>query len=216
MSHPDPHNPYGGPPQGQQPAQPYGYPQGQRQPQPYGYPQPGHQPYGFPPQHQPQVQPQQGPYPGHPGYAGGAYVPTELPGLAKAARVLLFIVGGFQLLGGVFAAIGLTALNRADRGLGSGQAGDALAGVGLVFVLLLLALAVLAIALASRFGNGRNGVRVTTIVYASLGLLGSLYNFTQGTPSGAAGAVIGLAISGIILAAMLQSRTAAWFKRPRY
>ncbi|MCM2577981.1 hypothetical protein [Streptomyces meridianus] len=219
MSHPDSNNPYGGPPPGQQPAQPYDYPQGQRQPQPYGYPQPGQQPYGFPPQHQPQVQPQgQGHpgYPGHPGYAGGAYIPTELPGLAKAARVLLFVIGGLQLIGGIAAAVGLTALNSADTGLGSGPAGDAAAGIGMVAVVVLLALAVLVIVLAAKFGSGGNGVRVTTIVYASLGIVGSLFNLVQGTPAGAIGAVIGIAVGAVILAAMLQSQTAAWFKRPRH
>ncbi|GFH36071.1 hypothetical protein [Streptomyces pacificus] len=190
MSFGEPNNPYG-----QQQGQPgYGYPQGQQPPQPgYGYPQaPPVQPYG-------------------PGYAGG---PISMPGLMKAARVLLFVVGGLQMLMGILFAIGI-AVAQDMRGAADAE-GDLLAGLGFIIVLFLLAFAVWAIVLGLRFSKGGNAVRVATIVYASLSILGSLVNFADGEASSAVGGVIGLAIGGVILASMVNSSASAWFNRPRY
>lgn len=221
MSSADPNNPYAtpqqgrpqygypqqppqGPPEG--PQQPYGaYPQ--QQPQPYGaYPQQQPQPYGAYPQQQPGQ-----PYGGYPGQ-----LPPELPSLAKTARVLLFVVAGLEILLGIILAIALAAMQDISESAGAGAATGILAGMGFVIVFALLAWAGFALFLGIKFANGGNGIRIATIVYASISIVGSLSNFTAGEASSAVGGVIGLAIGGVILGAMLQSETAAWFKRPRY
>ena len=205
MSFGDPNNPYGPPPQGQP-----GYPQQPPQGQPgYGYPQgvPQQPPaYGYP----------QG-QPGYPGYPGGAMMPMEMPGLMKTARVFLFILAGFQIIGGLFAGVAVGALQDVSNGVGSGDDTDALAGLGFLLAALFIGLGALSIFLGVKFKNGGSGIRVTTIVYASLMILGGLVNTVNGGGgSSTFGGLISLAIAGIILASMVNSAASAWFNRPRY
>ncbi|MEY6568781.1 hypothetical protein AB8B12_28400 [Streptomyces sp. PGLac3x] len=202
MSFGDPNNPYG-PPQGQPGG--YGAPQGQPG---YGYPQQGGQPgqpgYGYPQQ------------PGQPAYPAAPGMKPEMPGLMKTARVLLFIISGFQILFGLIAGVAIGAAKDVANGMET-DAADALVGLGYVLVFILLALAVLSIVLGVKFSTGGSGIRITTIVYASLGILGSLGNLVQGGGGSATfGGIIMLAIYGIILAAMVNSQASVWFNRPRY
>ncbi|MCX4512753.1 hypothetical protein OHA27_21100 [Streptomyces sp. NBC_01619] len=195
MSFGDPNNPYG-----QQQGQPgYGYPQGQQPQQP---PQPG---YGYP-----QAPPVQQPYGGYPG------AQMTMPGLMQTARVLLFIVAGLQIIVGLIAAIAIAAAQDVSDSVGAGEETGVIAGLGFFLVVILLGFAAWAIVLGVKFSKGGNGVRVTTIVYASLYILLSLANFAGGQASSAVGGVIGLAIGGIILASMVNSSASAWFNRPRY
>ncbi|MEU6529774.1 hypothetical protein ABZ869_11335 [Streptomyces sp. NPDC046928] len=205
MSFGDPNNPYGPPPQGQPgyPPQPpqgqpgYGYPQGApQQPPAYGYPQG---------------------QPAYPGYPGGPVMPMEMPGLMKTARVLLFILSGFQLLFGLIAGVAVGAAQDLSNGVGSGDSTDSLAGLGFLLAGLLLALGALSIFLGVKFKNGGSGIRVTTIVYASLMILGGIVNIASGGNGSATfGGLISLTIAGIILASMVNSQASAWFNRPRY
>lgn len=204
MSFGDPNNPYG-----QQPPAPQGQPG-------YGYPQQA--PQGVPPQGgyaYPQQQAPQG-YPAYPGGPGGyPGVPMEMPGLLKTARVLLFIIGGLEIIIGLIAAVGGAALSSTD----SGSSGDLVGGVLIGVALLVIVFGVLAIVLGAKFAKGGNGVRITTIVFASLSILGSLGNFANTSANGGSGVfggIIGLAIAGVILASVVSSSGAAWFKRPRY
>ncbi|MEV7088925.1 hypothetical protein AB0O07_24070 [Streptomyces sp. NPDC093085] len=200
MSFGDPNNPYGQ--QGQQPG--YGQPQG---------PPPGQPGYGYP-----QGQPQQ---PGGYGYPSPPPAPTgysgqmEMPGLMKTARVFLFIFAGFQILAGLVIGIGMGIVGAAASH-SSSNAGNALAGIGIVGGVLLVGIGALSIFLGVKFATGGTGIRVTTIVYASLGLLGGLGNLANGGNGGAFSAIISLACSGIILASMVNSSASAWFNRPRY
>ncbi|AZQ36900.1 hypothetical protein EJ357_28455 [Streptomyces cyaneochromogenes] len=210
MSFGDPNNPYGPPPQGQQPGYPPQAPQGQPG---YGYPQgaPQQQPpgYGYP-----QGAPQQ---PAYPGYPGGNVMPVEMPGLMKTARVLLFILSGFQILFGLIAGIAVGAAQDLSNGVGSGDDTDALAGLGFLAAALLVGLGALSIFLGVKFKNGGNGIRITTIVYASLMILGGILNIVNGANGSATfGGLISLAIAGVILASMVNSAATAWFSRPRY
>lgn len=211
MSFGDPNNPYGPPPQGQPGYPPQQPPQGQPG---YGYPQgaPQQQPpagYGYP-----QGAPQQ---PAYPGYPGGNMMPVEMPGLMKTARVLLFILSGFQLLFGLIAGIAVGAAQDVSNGVGSGDDTDALAGLGFLAAALLLGLGALSIFLGVKFKNGGSGIRITTIVYASLMILGGILNIVNGANGSATfGGLISLAIAGVILAAMVNSAATAWFSRPRY
>ncbi|MFF4486984.1 hypothetical protein ACFY0F_10890 [Streptomyces sp. NPDC001544] len=203
MSFGDPNNPYGPPPQGQQPGYPPQQPQGQ----------PG---YGYPTA--PPVQPGYG-YPTAPpvpqGYGYGA--PMEMPGLIKTARVLLFILAGLQFLVGLFLGIGAGAVQDGSNGIGTGDDTSTTTGVLIAFALLMLALGTLSIFLGVKFKNGGSGIRITTIVYASLMLLGSLVNIVKGAGgSGTFGGVISLAFAGIILASMVNSAASAWFNRPKF
>ncbi|MEV6666776.1 hypothetical protein ACWD6Q_04420 [Streptomyces nigra] len=206
MSFGDPNNPYGPPPQGQPGYPPpppqgqpgYGYPQGApQQPPAYGYPQQGQ--------------------PAYPGYPGGPAMPMEMPGLMKTARVLLFILAGFQLLFGLIAGVAVGAAQDLSNGVGSGDSTDSLAGLGFLLAGLLLALGALSIFLGVKFKNGGSGIRVTTIVYAAFMILGGIVNITSGGNGSATfGGLISLAIAGIILTSMVNSQASAWFNRPRY
>ncbi|MGW0941997.1 hypothetical protein ACWD4O_05495 [Streptomyces sp. NPDC002623] len=205
MSFGDPNNPYG-PPQGPPQGQPPGYPPQAPPPQ-----QPG---YGYPTA--PQGQPGYG-YPQAPpvpqGYGYG--VPQEMPGLVKTARVLLFIIAGFQFLAGVIIGIAAGALQDTSNAFGSGDESSTATGVIIAIALLMLGLGSLSIFLGVKFKTGRSGIRITTLVYSSLMILGSLANIVQGGGGSATfGGVISLAIGGIILSAMISG--GAWFNRPRY
>ncbi|MET7516730.1 hypothetical protein ABZS88_25200 [Streptomyces sp. NPDC005480] len=208
MSFGDPNNPYG-PPQGQQPGYPPQAPQAPQGQPGYGYPQgqPPQQPgYGYP----------QG-QPAYPGFPGGNQMPVEMPGLMKTARVLLFILAGFQLLFGIIAGVAIGAAQDVSNGVGSGDATDTLAGLGFLIAALMVALGALSIFLGVKFKNGGSGIRITTIVYASLMIIGGLVNtINGGGGSGTFGGLISLAIAGIILGSMVNSAATTWFNRPRY
>ncbi|HET6359131.1 hypothetical protein [Streptomyces sp.] len=173
MSFGDPNNPYGQP-QGGQPG--YGQPQG-GQP---GYGQPG---YGQP---QPQGQPGYG-YPQAPpvqayggGFVGG---PTEMPGGVKAARVMLFVIAGFQVIGAIFAALGAVGVAKAkdDPALKDDvqfqQLTDFPVGAVWAMAFLILAWGILAIVLGAKFSSGGNGIRITTMVFGIITAVLGIYPF---------------------------------------
>ncbi|MEV6399756.1 hypothetical protein AB0M39_34065 [Streptomyces sp. NPDC051907] len=190
MSFGDPNNPYG-----QQQGQPgYGYPQGQApQGQPgYGYPQaPPVQQYG--------------------GYNG----PTEMPGGVKAARVMLFIIAGFQVIGAIFAAMAAVGVSKAkdDPALKDDvqfqQVADMSVGVIWLITLLILAWGVLALVLGVKFGSGGNGIRVTALVFGIITAVLGVYPFV----------LVGLVhtVLAILIAVFVgKSDGAQWFNRPRH
>ncbi|MEV0217890.1 hypothetical protein [Streptomyces sp. NPDC050704] len=212
MSFGDPNNPYGQP-QGQQPGyQQPGYPPQPPQGQPvYGYPQ------GVPPQQPGYGYPQQQAYPGYPGHPGGNQLPMEMPGLMKTSRVLLFILSGFQILFGVIAGIAFGAAQDVSNGVGSGDDTDMLAGLGFLLAALMVGMGALSIFLGVKFRTGGSGIRITTIVYAGLMILGGLVNTVSGQGGSVTfGGLISLAMAGIILASMVNGAASAWFNRPRY
>ncbi|MEU3187057.1 hypothetical protein ABZ707_23075 [Streptomyces sp. NPDC006923] len=195
MSFGDPNNPYGRP-QGEQPGQQpgqqpgYGYPQGQ-QPPGYGYPQapPVQQPYGHP------------------------EAPTRMPGGVKAARVMLWVISGFQVLSGILAFAAMGTIDEAINDSGATTAeSEAFAdlGKGLVaFVAVLtLVFAALSITLALKMKTGRNATRVCAIVYGAFAtLLGVL-----ALPFG----IVTMALGILIIVFVAKADGAAWFQRPRH
>ncbi|MFJ6622451.1 hypothetical protein ACIQOW_33325 [Kitasatospora sp. NPDC091335] len=210
---PDPNNPYGQP----QAAAP-GYGQPQAAPG-YGYPQQAPPPaaapgYGYPQQ--------------APAYGYVPVAPPSMPGLMTTARVLLFIVGGVQTLAAIsYIIIGAaakdvtTAASRTTSDDNPFTAlGDAAAGVLLVVGVVFGLFAALSITLGAKFGKGGNAVRVTTIVYGSLGALVGLLILlgavSGGTAVGLVMAVLWLAISIIWITAMCIQDGVNWFNRPRY
>ncbi|MFD1662735.1 hypothetical protein ACFSL4_32355 [Streptomyces caeni] len=195
MSFGDPNNPYGAP-QGQ-PG--YGYPQGQ---------QPGH---GYP-----SAPPLQQPYGGYP--AG----PVEMPGTVKAARVMLFVLGGFQALSGVLMMAASAWFAKkfedavsSDSSVSSEDASrvaDIGAGVMIVLGVIVLAFAFWAIFTAVKFSRGAGGVRVSAIVYASLVVLFSLLSLVGANVF----ALISLVLGILIIVFCANRNGGAWFNRPRY
>ncbi|MEV6259730.1 hypothetical protein [Streptomyces sp. NPDC051784] len=193
MSFGDPNNPYGQQQQGGQPG--YGYPQQA----PQGVPQQG---YGYP---------QAPPVPGGYGYPGG---PTEMPGGVKAARVMLYVIAGLQVIGAIFVALAAAAVNAAKNDATlqedvqfqqlADYSGNALWGIT-VFALVW---GVLAVVLAAKFGKGGNGVRITTIVFGVITAILGIYPFI----------VIGLAhtvLAILVVVFVAKSDGGAWFTRQR-
>ncbi|MHA5053820.1 hypothetical protein [Streptomyces sp. SD15] len=201
MSFGDPNNPYG-PPQGQQPSgypppgQPgYGYPQSAPQQPGYGYPQ------------APPVQ--QSPYGGYPGG------PMVMPGGVKAARVMLFVIAGLQVLGAILVALSALAVSAAknDESLKDDvqfqQLADYSAGALWGVTVAILAWGVLAIWLGVKCGNGGNGVRVTALVFGIITAILGIYPFI----------IIGLVhtVLAVLIAVFVGKADGdAWFNRPKY
>ncbi|MET8623202.1 proline-rich domain-containing protein [Kitasatospora sp. NPDC004669] len=199
---PDPNNPYGQPPA----APGYGYPQ-QAPPAPgYGYPQ-------------------QAP-PVAPGYGYAPAVPQSMPGLVMTTRVLLFIVGGAQVLLALAFLIGAAVANDAVNKSGASSddfissIGHAAAGIAVVIGIVWALAATLSITLGAKFGRGGNGVRITTIVYASIaslfGLIDLVGGISQKVTVNIVFGLIWVAICVIWITAMCVRDGVNWFNRPRY
>ncbi|MFE9027348.1 hypothetical protein ACFYOA_13900 [Streptomyces iakyrus] len=193
MSYGDPNNPYGAP-QGQQPQQQpgYGYPQNQGQAPGYGYPQ----------------APPVSPY-------GGPAAPTTMPGSVGAARVMMWVIVGLQVLGVAIFAFSAVALNAAkdDESLKDNTAFQDLVGdsTGVIwgYVVFGLAWLVFAAVLATKFKNGGNGARVTILVFAIITAVLGIYPFV----------IVGLVhtVLAILVAVFVGNANGkAWFNRPRY
>ncbi|MGW1889476.1 hypothetical protein ACWCP6_04340 [Streptomyces sp. NPDC002004] len=188
MSFGDQNNPYGAP-QSQQP----GYPQQGAPQQPgYGYPAapPVNQAYGYP--------------------AG----PMEMPGGVKAARVMMWVIAGLQVVGVAILFLAAAAVNKLkdDPNFQTSSAYDEFAkfSTGVIFGLVALAVAymVASIVLAIQVGKGGNGVRVGIIVYASIGLALSLYPFFPLS-------IVHLVLLILVIVFVAKKDGAAWFQRPR-
>ncbi|MYT60601.1 hypothetical protein GTW29_28460 [Streptomyces sp. SID7834] len=194
MSFGDPNNPYGQQQGGQPGGQPgYGYPQQT----PQGVPQQG---YGYP-----QAPPVQGGY----GFPGG---PTEMPGGVKAARVMLFVIAGLQVIGAIFVALAAAAVNAAKNDATlkddvqfqqlADYSGSALWGI-VVFAVLW---GVLAVFLGAKLGKGGNGIRITTIVFGVITAILGIYPFV----------VMGLVhtvLAILVVVFVAKSDGGAWFNR---
>ncbi|MFE1899423.1 hypothetical protein [Streptomyces yangpuensis] len=223
MSFGDPHNPYG---QQQPQGQPgYGYPQQAPQgvPPQGGYAYPQQAPQGYP-----------GAPAGYPGGPGGYPGPhMEMPGGAKAARVILFIVGALQVLSGLFFIIGgaVFASVLSDSGSSSAEDAGAVAGTaGVIVGILFIGFALWPILTAAKLAKGRGGVRVSGIIYGSLqtlfAVLGVLVNLValgaseHSTGSGGLTAisvlpsVISLALGLTIVIGL--AKAGDYFRRPQY
>ncbi|WP_282694440.1 hypothetical protein [Streptomyces sp. CC208A] len=191
MSFGDPNNPYGQPPQGQQPG--------------YGQPQPPQGGYGYP------AAPPASPYGAYPAGAPYGAPAMTMPGGVKTARVLLWIVGILQILAGIALAL-VGGAFASEAGLDSG-AGAAVTGVFVFIGLLVLAFGVWGVIIAAKCANGGNGIRISGIVYGSLSTAGGLANLGQ---SQGVSSVVGLVIGILLIVFFAKADAAAWFKRPRY
>ncbi|MGW5419631.1 hypothetical protein [Streptomyces sp. NPDC003943] len=190
MSFGDPNNPYGQQPQGQQPG--------------YGYPQQA--PQGVPPQ-------QGYGYPAAPAYGAPGYgVPMEMPGGVKAARVMLWIMGGLQVLGAIGLVVMSSMIGNIDTSSASTSDAEAFNSLGTgLFIgmgVLVLVFAAISMTLAAKFKSGGNGVRVCTIVYGAFIVLGGLTSLPTG--------IVGLVLGILIIVFVSKADGAAWFKRQQF
>ncbi|MDT6984820.1 hypothetical protein ACFSUJ_21330 [Streptomyces lusitanus] len=200
MSFGDPNNPYGQPPQQPQPGPGYGYPQQPGQPA-----QPAQPGYGYP-----AAPPVGQPY-------GGGYVPTQMPGITRAAQILLAVIAVAHV---IIAAVYGVALAQWDELVDeAGIAGDVDAeqfadlgkGVIVFFVGLASVFALLGLILLLQYAKGGSSVRVCSIVYASFAIVSGIF-------------ALGIYLLGllIIVVAILvivfcaKRASAEWFRRPRY
>ncbi|MEU9295567.1 hypothetical protein [Streptomyces sp. NPDC048266] len=191
------------------PNNPYGQPQGQGQGQ-----QPG---YGYPQQAPQGVPPQQGGY-GYPAappvspYGGGGYpgAVMEMPGGVKAARVMMWILGAFNVLGGL-AMIGMSFAIDGELEKSGASSADAAAfadlGQGILIGIGIFSLIIGAVGmvLAAKFSSGGSGVRIGTIVYASLTVLFSIFSLPLG--------IVSLVLGILVIVFLAKSDGAAWFNR---
>ncbi|MEU0599584.1 hypothetical protein ABZ484_15255 [Streptomyces sp. NPDC006393] len=190
MSYGDPNNPYGAP---QQPG--YGAPQQPGQAPGYGYPQapPVQQPYGA-------------------GYPAG---PMQMPGNVSAARVMMWVIVGLQVLGAALFAISAATINAAknDDSLRDNSAFQQIAdySTGKLWALVVFAViwGVLAAVLATKFKSGGNGVRITLLVFGIITAVIALYPFTIA-------GIVHLVLAILIACFVGGSKGKAWFNRPRY
>ncbi|MFH9722726.1 hypothetical protein ACH4M4_07135 [Streptomyces sp. NPDC017254] len=194
MSFGDPNNPYGqqGQGQGQQPG--YGYPQQAPQGVP---PQQG---YGYP------AAPPVSPYGGG-GYPGAV---MEMPGGVKAARVMLWILGAFNVLGGIAAiAISFAVDSELEKSGASSADAEAFADLGQGILIgagiVSLLFAVFGMVLAAKFKSGGNGVRIGSIVWGAFAVLFSLFSLPLG--------IVSLALGVLIIVFVAKSDGSAWFNR---
>ncbi|MFF0158870.1 hypothetical protein ACFYRY_15240 [Streptomyces sp. NPDC005263] len=189
MSYGDPNNPYGAPQgQPQQPQQGYGYPQQQGQAPGYGYPQ--------------------APPVGQAAYGAGAPMAT-MPGSVSAARVMLWVIVGLQVIGIAIFAFAAVAIDKAKDDAAFEQFADYPTGVLWAFAVFALAWLVWAAFLATKFTSGGNGLRVTVLVFGVITAVLGLYPFT----------LVGIIhlVLGILIAVFAgNSKGKAWFNRPRY
>ncbi|MFJ8909512.1 hypothetical protein ACIRIU_31595 [Streptomyces sp. NPDC102351] len=170
---------------------PYGQP---TPPPPYGQPSapaPYAQPYGQPSAPAPYAQPYGQPH-GWPGAAPqpGYAVPAGMPGPVRAAQVVIFATFGIAVL--------LTVLVAA--GSGAEEAGRVFGTYLMVAVLFVLAF---------RFPRAGNGVRVASIVLASLQILFALGGAARGVPLG----ILPLAAGVAVLVLLCRNSAKQWFRR---
>jgi len=183
---------------------------------PYGQ-QPGQQPnYGYP-QQPPQPQQPMAPYGGYPGGPTPGMqpqYPMVMPGGVKAARVLLFVLSGLNLIGLVLAVMGLGGVSKASHEATLDTAADDITamnvGKGLLIavIVIIVIFTATAITLALQFANGGGGVRVGTIVFGVANIILSLCTF----PIGLVHTVLGV----LVLVFVSKDEGNAWFNRPRY
>ncbi|WP_409237971.1 hypothetical protein [Streptomyces sp. PA5.6] len=126
------------------------------------------------------------------GYGQGPMGPPPMPGVVRAAQVVIWVLAGLTVLGSI---ILIAAVNP--------ETGGAALGVNICLLV--------AAGMAFRFGSAGHGIRVTCIVLMSVQILFGLGGTASGNPGGLL-PMLG-AIATVIL--LSQSAAGAWFKRPR-
>ncbi|MCQ4082233.1 hypothetical protein NGB36_16870 [Streptomyces sp. RB6PN25] len=130
-----------------------------------------------------------------------APVQETMPTRLRMVRVLLFVIAGLSILVGVF--VGLMAHSFAVQASAAGLTTNMIYAEAVAAVVL----GVVELVLGLRFKDGGNAVRVTTLVWGVLAVIGGLAQLPQG--------VVDIVIGGLVVAQMRHPETKAWFERPR-
>ncbi len=133
--------------------------------------------------------------PGPFGTPSGSPGSQARPGLVTAAAVLLFIGGGFGILGGLVAVTG------------GGILGGGLGGIAVVFGILMLAIGGLEIYAGVQVLALKEQGRIIGLVLAGIGALLALLQIGASPGS----SILGLAINGFVIYAL--TTTASAFRR---
>ncbi|MEV7523214.1 hypothetical protein [Streptomyces sp. NPDC091371] len=149
------------------------------------------------------------PYPGPPPIPGYQMAPLEMPRKVKTLRVLLFVMGGLNTLGGllVFAAAAATSSGALEESAELGSAAT-LYAIGVIA----LALAAAAITLGALCRNGTNGARIAVLVIGGLVAANAVVSLFSG--EGANG--IGIALAAFLVINARSDEAKQWFNRPRF
>lgn len=148
---------------------------------------------------------------------GGGYVPTRMPGLTRAAQILLAVIAVAHVL--IAAAYGKALGEWDETMLEAGITGDAEAeryadlgkGVVVFFLGLAAVFAILGLVLLLQYAKGGNGVRVCSIVYASFAIVSGIFSLAL------YGLGLLIMVVSILVIVFAAKRTSAeWFRRPRY
>ncbi|MFI6866697.1 hypothetical protein [Nocardia sp. NPDC050406] len=129
---------------------------------------------------------------GYQPYAQPPTHPTTMPGPVRAAQIISWLFGGTGLALAILAA----ALGKYEL------CGMLVAGFLPAFFLALFAFA---------YSVNGNGLRVASIIFASIGILWGLSGMSQQMPPG----LLGFAASLAIVILLAQGSAGAWFKRPQ-
>ncbi len=115
---------------------------------------------------------------------------NQAPLGVKILSVLAYIGAAFTLLAGIFMIFGAGFIPKALPAGVVSMMGAGLIGAGLIFAgLLFIALAVLAYFVGKGLWKGQNWARILVLVFAVIGVLGSLMPFS----------LINLVIDGVII-----------------
>ncbi len=152
------------------------------------------------------------PYGGHP-QAG----PVAMPGITKAARIMLGVVALAHVIvaGGYIWVLSRWDQEMADAGISGDTEAERIADVGKGFVVFLVGLAavfaILGVVLLLQYAKGGNAVRVCSIVYGSFAVITGIFMLA------AYGLGLLIMIAAILLIVFSAKRASAeWFKRPRF
>ncbi|MEU8760165.1 hypothetical protein [Streptomyces sp. NPDC048659] len=132
-----------------------------------------------------------------------------MPGILKAARVLLFIIAGLQILAAL--ALFFAGLAVQSGSVDAADIEDLSAPVLFLIATSGLVLAAAAIVIAARFRSGRGGVRAGAIAIGTLVAVNGLVNLFTG--GGFAGPSI--ALGCVVLVNCLRKPANDYFNRPR-
>ncbi len=134
---------------------------------------------------------------------------TAMPGNVSAARVMLWVIVGLQVLGVAIFAFAAVAIDKVKKDNSIPALSNYPVGVLWAFAVLALAWLVWAAVLASKFTSGGNGLRVTTLVFGIITAVLALYPFTIL-------GIIHLVLAILIACFVGGSNGKAWFNRARY
>ncbi|MBC9719696.1 hypothetical protein H9Y04_45295 [Streptomyces sp. TRM66268-LWL] len=134
-----------------------------------------------------------------------------MPGSVKIARIVLYVVGAFNLLSGALVMISAQAVASGDT-LDAPGLEDYTAGALYTLGLLALLLATTALTLASRMPRGRRGLRIGAITLGALVTVIGIINVLTGQVTALADATLG----ALLIANCCKQDAKAYFERPRH